>query len=92
LENAVQQLISDIEESDWKNPTDLTKNRQDADCVYGGEFYFFNINIHRTLIMIEFEETGEATIVWAGSHDDYEMTFKNNRNVIKKWLRDNNWI
>jgi mRNA-degrading endonuclease HigB of HigAB toxin-antitoxin module len=92
LENAVQQLISDIEESDWKNPTDLTKNRQDADCVYGGEFYFFNINIHRTLIMIEFEETGEATIVWAGSHDDYELTLKNNRNVIKKWLRDNNWI
>lgn len=92
LENAVQQLISDIEESDWKNPIDLTKNRQDADCVYGGEFYFFNINIHRTLILIEFEENGEATIVWAGSHDDYEMTFKNNRNVIKKWLRDNNWI
>ncbi len=92
LENAVQQLISDIEESDWKNPIDLTKNRQDADCVYGGEFYFFNINIHRTLILIEFEENGEATIVWAGSHDDYEMTFKNNWNVIRKWLRDNNWI
>jgi len=42
--------------------------------------------------MIELEENGEATIVWAGSHDDYELTFKNNRNVIKKWLRDNNWI
>jgi mRNA-degrading endonuclease HigB of HigAB toxin-antitoxin module len=92
LDKAVQQLISDIEDSDWKNPLDLTKNRPDADCVYGGEFYFFNINIHRTLIMIEFEENGEATIVWAGSHDDYELTFKNNRNVIKKWLRDNNWI
>jgi mRNA interferase HigB len=92
LVKAVQQLISDIEDSDWKNPLDLTKNRPDADCVYGGEFYFFNINIHRTLIMIEFEENGEATIVWAGSHDDYELIFKNNRNVIKKWLRDNNWI
>lgn len=92
LAKAVQQLISDIEVSDWKNPLDLTENRPDADCVYGGEFYFFNINIHRTLIMIEFEENGEATIVWAGSHDDYELTFKNNRNMIKKWLRDNNWI
>jgi mRNA interferase HigB len=92
LEKAVQQLISDIEDSEWKNPLDLIKNRPDADCVYGGEFYFFNINIHRSLIMIEFEENGEATIVWAGSHDDYELTFKNNRNVIKKWLRDNNWI
>ena len=54
--------------------------------------FLCNINIHRTLILIEFEENGEATIVWAGSHDDYEMTFKNNRNVIKKWLRDINWI
>jgi mRNA interferase HigB len=92
LEKDVQQLISDIEDNNWKNPLDLTENRPDTDCVYGGEFYFFNINIHRTLIMIEFEENGEATIVWAGSHDDYELTFKNNRNVIKKWLRDNNWI
>ncbi|UII26872.1 type II toxin-antitoxin system HigB family toxin [Fulvivirga maritima] len=85
-------MISNIEEGDWKTPHDLITNRSDADCVYGGEFYFFNINIHRTLIMIEFEENGEATIVLAGSYDDYELTFKNNRNVIKKWLRDNSWI
>lgn len=92
LVKAVQQLISDIEGSNWKTPHDLIENRPDADCVYGGSFYFFNINVHRTLILIEFEENGEATIVWAGSHDDYELTFKNNRSVIKKWLRDNNWI
>jgi mRNA-degrading endonuclease HigB of HigAB toxin-antitoxin module len=92
LVKAVQQLISDIEENSWNTPLDLLEDRPDADCVYGGEFYFFNINIHRTLIMIEFEENGDATIVWAGSHDDYELTFKNNRNVIKKWLRDNNWV
>jgi len=92
LVQAVQQLLTDIEEGVWKKPMDLTANRPDADCVYGGEFYFFNINIHRTLILIEFEEDGEVTIVWAGSHDDYELTFKNNRNVIKKWLKDNNWI
>jgi mRNA interferase HigB len=92
LAKAVRQLISDIEKNDWETPLDLTNDRPDADCVYGGEFYFFNINIHRTLILIEFEENGEATVVWAGNHNDYEMTFKNNRNVIKKWLRDNNWI
>lgn len=92
LVKSIQQLISDIEDSNWKKPHDLIEKRPDADCVYGGEFYFFNINIHRTLIMIEFEENGEATIVWAGNHVDYELTFKNNRNVIKKWLRDNNWI
>ncbi len=92
LVKAVQQLITDIEQSDWKTPHDLTNNRPDADCVYGGEFYFFNINVHRILILIEFEENGEATIVWAGNHDDYELIFKNNRVLIKKWLKENNWI
>lgn len=92
LINSVEQLIRDIEISSWESPGDLIKERPDADNVYGGEFYFFNLNIHRTLILIEFEESGEATIVWAGSHDEYELTFKNNRNVIKKWLRDNDWI
>ncbi|MDX9770155.1 MAG: type II toxin-antitoxin system HigB family toxin [Tenuifilaceae bacterium] len=92
LVKSIQQLISDIEDSNWNTPYEIAEKRPDADCVYGGEFYFFNINIHRTLIMIEFDENGEATIVWAGSHDDYELTFKNNRSVIKKWLKDNNWI
>ncbi|MFO7826159.1 MAG: type II toxin-antitoxin system HigB family toxin [Cyclobacterium sp.] len=92
LVKAVQELISEIEDSHWKSPLDLTAKRPDADGVYGGEFYFFNIHVHRTLVLIEFEENGEATIVWAGNHDDYELIFKNNRNVIKKWLRDNNWI
>lgn len=54
LLKSVQQLISDIEENEWKTPHDLTKKRTDADCVYGGEFYFFNINIHRTMLLIEF--------------------------------------
>lgn len=38
------------------------------------------------MILIEFEDDGEATIEWCGSHDDYETTFKNNKNTIKKWL------
>ena len=92
LVKAIDKLISDLEGTEWNNPHELTKKRPDADCVYSGEFYFFNINVHRTLIMIEFEEDGEMTVVWVGSHDDYEKTFKNNRNVIKKWLRDNEWI
>lgn len=92
LLNAIKKLISDIENSEWKTPLDLIEKRPDADCVYGGEFYFFNIHIHRALILIEFEENGEATVVWAGTHDDYELTFKNNRSVIKKWLRSNSWI
>ncbi len=92
LLDTVQRLIDDIEMANWKTPAELISERPDADHVYGGEFYFFEIEIHRTLILIEFEENGEATIIWAGSHDDYERIFKNNRSVLKKWLRDNNWI
>jgi mRNA interferase HigB len=29
----------------------------------------------------------EAIIVWAGSHDEYDATFKGNKNTIEKWLR-----
>jgi len=92
LISAINQLIEDIETSNWQTPLELVESRPDADCVYGGEFYFFNINVHRTLIMIEFMENGEAIIVWAGNHDDYELIFKNNRKVIRKWLMENEWI
>lgn len=42
--------------------------------------------------MIEFDDEGEATIVWAGTHDEYEKTFKNNKSTIRKWLVDRNYI
>ncbi len=92
LLKSVKQLVEQIENSNWSAPIELIEIRPDADCVYGGEFYFFNLNVHRTLILIEFEDNGEATIVWAGDHDDYELVFKNNRDVIKKWLKVNSWI
>lgn len=92
LMKSIDKLIEDLEVNEWQNPHELTEKRPDADCVYGGEFYFFNINVHRTMVLIEFEEDGEMTVVWAGSHDEYELTFKNNRTVIKKWLKDFNWI
>ena len=45
------------------------------------------------MILIEFEEeSGEATIQWCGSHDEYEITFKNNKNTIEKWLKDKGLI
>ncbi|MDR7212567.1 hypothetical protein [Flavobacterium piscis] len=42
--------------------------------------------------MIEFYDDGEATIVWAGTHQEYEATFKNNKLTIEKWLRKNSYI
>jgi len=43
------------------------------------------------MILIEFEDDW-ATIIWAGSHKDYEKTFRNNKTFIGKWLRDKNWV
>ena len=88
---AIDKLIKDIHENNWKDQTELNKTRTDADNVHSDGFYFFNINIHRTMIMIEFSDS-EATVVWAGTHQEYETIFKNNRNTIKKWLKFNDWI
>lgn len=91
MTKAIDQLIKDIDENNWKNQTELIKARKDADNVHSDGFFFFNINIHRTMILIEFDDI-EATVVWAGTHQEYETTFKNNRNTIKKWLKSNDWI
>ena len=87
----IDNLISDLESFDHMKQT-ITDIRKDADCVHSDGFYFFNINVHRTLIMIEFDDEGEATIIWAGTHQEYETTFKNNKKTIEKWLRHNNYI
>ncbi len=84
--NEIDKLVIDLENF---NPKEKSINdiRNDADCVHSDGFYFFNINIHRTLILIEFDVDGEATIVWAGTHQAYQSTFKNNKSTIEKWLR-----
>jgi hypothetical protein len=89
--NEIDTLITDLEKF---NPSEksLIDIRNDADCVHSDGFYFFDINIHRTLILIELDDEGEATIVWAGSHQEYEATFKNNKLTIEKWLRKNGYI
>jgi mRNA-degrading endonuclease HigB of HigAB toxin-antitoxin module len=91
LTKAINKLIADIDENDWKDQTELNKTRADADNVHSDGFYFFNINIHRTMILIEFSDS-EATVVWAGTHKKYKTTFRNNKNTIRKWLKSNDWI
>ncbi len=88
---AIDKLINDIEESDWRNARSLKEIRKDADCVHNDGFYFFNISIHRTMILLEFEDD-EASVAWVGNHQEYEATFKNNKNAIKNWLKSNDWI
>lgn len=89
--NEIDRLVTDLENFNprEKNIRDI---RKDADRVHTEGFYFFDINIHRTLILIEFDDDGEATIIWAGTHQEYESTFKNNKPTIEKWLRNKGYI
>ncbi|MBL7890883.1 MAG: type II toxin-antitoxin system HigB family toxin [Bacteroidia bacterium] len=101
LQEAVDKLIKDIEEAKWKSKTDVKASRIDADCVHNDGFFFFNINVHRTMVLLEFSieddqsiedkkddsYQGEASVVWVGTHEEYESTFKNNKDTIEKWLR-----
>lgn len=91
LLTAIDKLISDIESSNWSKKTDVKSTRPDADCVHSDGFYFFDLNIHRTMVLIEFEED-EAVIIWAGSHSEYDKTFKGNKETIEKWLRNQQLI
>jgi len=89
--NEIDKLLIDLEQF---NPIveKINEIRKDADCVHSDGFFFFDINIHRTLILIEFDEEGEATIVWVGTHQEYESIFKNNKQTIEKWLRKFGYI
>lgn len=90
LGDSIEALVHDIENSSWSNKLELRNARPDADNITDN-YYFFNINIHRAFILFEFED-GEATVVWCGTHDEYETTFKNNKNTAKKWLKDKGHI
>jgi len=90
--DAIDNLIATIESKKWGSKEEILKDRPDADQVHSDGFYFFDINVHRTLILIEFEADGEATIVWAGNHKEYDAVFKNNKTAIKKWLSKQGWI
>lgn len=91
LNKEIDKLISDIEGNNWRNSFEMSRIRPDADCVHNDGFYFFNISVHRTMILIEFDDN-EASVVWVGSHQDYDRIFKNNRNSIRNWLKSNDWI
>jgi len=89
--DAIDKLILDIENAEWSKKTDIKKIRPDADCVHSDGFYFFDIHIHRTLVLILFDQD-EAIIIWAGTHDEYDSTFKGNKRTIRKWLRNHQLI
>lgn len=88
----IDRLIEEVENNNWINDLDFKKSRPDADSVHSDGFYFLNISIHLTMILFEFNNEQEATIIWVGNHQEYKRTFKNNKNTIEKWLKSRNYI
>ncbi len=87
LSKAIDRLIFDIENSEWKNKMEVIESRPDADRVHSDNFFFFDINVHRTMILIVFDEQ-EAEILWVGNHAEYDKIFKGNKKTIETWLRN----
>jgi len=87
LSKAIEKLIFEIENSEWKNKMEVIESRLDADRVHGDNFFFFDINIHRTMILIVFDEQ-EAEVIWVGNHSEYDKIFKGNKKTIETWLRN----
>ena len=92
LAEAIDDLIKIIEGRNWTSKVEILKDRPDADQVHKDGFYFFDIHIHRTLILLELGANREATVVWGGTHAEYEAVFKNNKETIKRWLSKQGWI
>ena len=91
LSKAIDKLIRNIEGSEWNNKLEVIESRPDADRVHSDNFFFFDINIHRTMILIAFNEQ-EAEILWVGNHAEYDSTFKGNKRTIETWLRNHGKI
>lgn len=91
LAKAIDKLIDDLEGFTGDDFMELKKLRGDIDKVHNDGFFFFDISVHRAMVLVEFIEQ-EATIVWADSHDVYERLFQNDKNVIETWLRNRGYI
>ena len=91
LSKAIDKLIKDIENSDWKDRLELIKSRPDVDRVHSENFFFFDINVHRSLTLIVFNEQ-YIEILWVGNHDEYDAIFKGNKKTIETWLRNHGKI
>jgi mRNA-degrading endonuclease HigB of HigAB toxin-antitoxin module len=80
LAKVIDKFIIALEQAKWRTPAEVKKERKDADFVHADGFCFFDLKVHRTMILLEFSTTeqiasadnGQATVIWAGSHDEYE--------------------
>ena len=74
-----------------QNQQILKKHARMQTAYTAMDFISLDIHVLRTMILIVFEDN-EATVIWTGSHDEYDKTFKGNKKTIEKWLRNQQLI
>lgn len=75
---------------DEKEFKELLKSYDPDNVSRGYNAFFLNISkADRSLVVVEYDEIeGEVDVLFVGTHDEYETTFKNNKDVIEKYLKD----
>ena len=92
LLKSIDSLIELIESTRLVSAAYIIEQGYKWDRVHNDGVYFVNLDSHRALILFEFDETGLANLVWIGSHEEYESTFRNNKATIYSWLRSHEYI
>ncbi len=86
LQQVINEFVGKVEKANWKNDADLKATFPDADRVFKNVYVFDLTGSDRTLTLVYFAN-GQVQIVWAGDHQAYERTLKNNKDTIRKFLK-----
>ncbi len=89
----IDYLLDEFTNKNWADINQLKLDLKDADRVHSDGFYVINVlKKDRLLVLIEFGNPGDVTFVWVGNHQEYEATFKNNKDTIETWLRNKGYV
>lgn len=83
----LQKVLNEfVEKASWKNGTDLKVTFPEADRIFKNVYVFNLTGSDRTLALVYFVG-GQVQIAWAGNHQAYERELKNNKDTIRKFLK-----
>lgn len=86
LQKVINDFVEKVEKANWKNDADLKVTFPDADRIFKNVYVFDLTGSDRTLTLV-YLVNEQVQIVWAGNHQEYERELKNNKDTIRKFLK-----
>jgi len=86
LQKVIDEFVEKVEKAAWRNDADLKITFPDADRIFKNVYVFDLTGSDRTLTLVYFTN-GQVQIVWAGNHQEYERELKNDKDTIRKFLK-----